>query len=210
MDPALGIARLLLDTPGGITVTDGELFEFASGLRSPLYVDCRTLVSRLPTRRAVVGHLAEVAEGFEGVDAVVGVATGGIPWGAWLSDSLERPFAYVRPAAKERGTKQAVEGSIEPGSSLLVIEDLVTTGGSSLRCVDSLTDAGYAPVAVLSIFSYDLACATELFADKGVRLASVCTMPDLLGPASEHPGYAAKVDLLRTWHRDEASAFRPG
>lgn len=210
MDPAFGIARLLLDTPGAVKITESDRFEFASGLRSPLYLDCRTLVSQPDTRREVTGHLAEAARALPRFDAVVGVATGGIPWGAWLSEALELPFAYVRPAAKDRGTRQAVEGSLATGSEILVVEDLITTGGSSLKCVEGMAAAGFRTTAVLSIFSYDLSCAEELFERSGVRLESLCRMPDLLAPAAEDPRWAGAVDMLGAWHRDEARTFRPG
>jgi orotate phosphoribosyltransferase len=203
------VADLLLATPGGVNVSAGERFEFASGLLSPIYVDCRTLVSSPTTRARIVHHLTAAAGGLGPIDAVVGVATGGIPWAAWLSDELQTNFAYVRPAAKARGTRRAVEGSLPDRSRVLVIEDLITTGGSSLGCINYLESQSFEIAGMLTIFSYGLAHARAAFEEHDVDWTNLCGLDDLLSAAAHDARYAEHAPMLERWRSLEAATFCP-
>jgi orotate phosphoribosyltransferase len=208
-NPSTEVAELLLATPGGVNVSPDDRFEFASGLRSPIYVDCRTLVSAPATRASVVHHLTAAALDLGAIDGVVGVATGGIPWAAWLSDALQTDFAYVRPQAKARGTRRAVEGSLPDRARVLVIEDLITTGGSSLTCIRSLEGDSLEVVGVLSIFSYGLAHARAAFTEHGITWSNLCGLDQLLSAASHDARFAGHAETLERWHSDEAATFSP-
>jgi orotate phosphoribosyltransferase len=203
------VADLLLATPGGVNVSPGERYEFASGLLSPIYVDCRTLVSSPATRSRIVQHLAAAARDVGDVDAVVGVATGGIPWAAWLSDELQTDFAYVRPAAKARGTRRAVEGSLPDRARVLVIEDLITTGGSSLTCIGGLRSESFQVAGMLSIFSYGLSHARVAFEEHDVAWTNLCGLDALLAAVAHDVRYADHATMLEEWRSTEAATFTP-
>lgn len=206
---AAEVARLLLATPGGVTFSVGDRYEFASGLRSPIYVDCRTLVSSPTTRASIIEILSGVAGGMAPVGGMVGVATAGIPWAAWLSERLNADFAYVRPAAKDRGRKRAVEGSLPERSRILVVEDLITTGTSSLNCVTALRDLGYEVAGLVSLFSYGLAYSGSLFRQHDVSWVNLCGVGDLMEAAATDSSLSAHVEILQSWQANEASRFVP-
>lgn len=203
------VARLLLTTPGGVSFSVDDRYEFASGLRSPIYVDCRTLVSSPATRASIIALLSGVAGSMAPVGGMVGVATAGIPWAAWLSERLGADFAYVRPAAKDRGRKRAVEGSLPARSRILIVEDLITTGTSSLNCVTALRDLGYEVAGLVSLFSYGLAYSGSLFRQHDVSWVNLCGIGDLMQAAATNSSLSAHVEILRSWQANEASRFVP-
>jgi orotate phosphoribosyltransferase len=175
-------------------------FTWASGMLSPIYCDNRIGLSYPAVRTFIKQALAAEAHTFGDFDVVAGVATAGIPQGALLADVLEKPFIYVRSAAKDHGRRNQVEGQIEAGQRVLVIEDLISTGGSSLKAVEALQDAGCVVVGVLAIFQYGFEAATTAFAQKGIALKTLTDYDTLVQEAIAQ-GYIAAGDLqtLQQW-----------
>ncbi len=166
------VARLLLDA-GAVAIDVEHPFRYTSGILSPIYCDNRLLISFPEKRRRIVGWMAERLEaaiGRAGVDVIAGTATAGIPYAAWLSDRLDLPMVYVRAAAKEHGRGQRVEGRLQAGQRVVVVEDLVTTGGSSISTVEGVEEAGGKVVGCVAIFSYELPRAAEAFEARGIPL----------------------------------------
>ena len=181
------IARVLLDV-GAVSIDVEHPFRYASGILSPIYCDNRLLISFPRERRQIVSWLADRLEaelGREGVDVVAGTATAGIPYAAWLSERLDLPMVYVRAAAKEHGRGQRVEGRLSAGQRVVVVEDLVTTGGSSISTADGVEEAGGKVVGCLAIFSYELPRAAEAFGARGIPLFPLTGLSTLLEVAAE-------------------------
>lgn len=193
------VARHLLHIKA-VKLDPQQPFTWASGMLSPIYCDNRIGLSYPAVRTFIKQALAAEAQAFGDFDVVAGVATAGIPQGALLADVLEKPFIYVRSAAKDHGRRNQVEGQIEEGQRVLVIEDLISTGGSSLKAVEALQDAGCVVVGVLAIFQYGFEAATTAFAEKGIGLKTLTDYDTLVQEAISQ-GYIAAADLetLRQW-----------
>lgn len=194
------VARLLLDV-GAVAIDLEHPFRYTSGILSPIYCDNRMLISFPAERRRIVAWLAErlsAALGSGGVDVIAGTATAGIPYAAWLAEALDLPMVYVRAAAKEHGRRQRVEGRLSAGQRVVVVEDLVTTGGSSLSTIEGIEEAGGQVVGCLAIFSYELPRATEAFAGRGIPLWPLTGLSTLLEVAAESGRIAAdRLDEAR-------------
>lgn len=162
MSIATEVAENLLQIKA-IKLSPQNPFTWASGLKSPIYCDNRTLLSYPAIRDRIVVGLVEKSQLFSNFDVVAGVATAGIPHGALLADRLKLPFVYVRAKAKDHGRQNLIEGELKPGKKVLVIEDLISTGGSSLQAVEALRQEGCEVVGVLAIFSYEFEAATLAF-----------------------------------------------
>ena len=128
-------------------------FTFSSGIKSPIYCDTRRLISYPKERKMIISGFLEKITGM-GIESVIGVATGGISWGAWLSDRLDVPFGYVRSSHKDYGKKQSIEGNIDFNKNILVIENVVSTGRSIGRAINLLKDSSAKSLNACSIFSY--------------------------------------------------------
>lgn len=167
-----------------IKLSPQKPFTWASGLKSPIYCDNRTVLSHPDVRNLVVEKLVEKAHMQAPFSVVAGVATAGIPHGVLLADRLNLPFVYVRDKPKGHGRQNVIEGELSPGTSVLVIEDLISTGGSSLRAVEALREAGASVVGVLAIFSYHFPEAAQLFADANCPLETLSNYDALLVEAT--------------------------
>jgi len=200
------IAALLLET-GAVLLRPTEPFTWASGWRSPIYCDNRLVLSYPSARRAVADALAQkVKDVYPTAGAVAGVATAGIPQGALVAERLELPFLYVRAKAKEHGRGNQVEGRIVPGQAVAVIEDLVSTGGSSLAAVQALAAEGAAVAGLLCVFTYGFAQATEAFATAGVAFAALADYNDLLAVAQQQGRFSAdELASLAAWRQNPAA-----
>lgn len=197
------IARDLLAV-GAVTLRPDAPFTWASGLRAPVYCDNRLTLAVPEVRRRITEALADrVATESLAPDAVAGVATAGIPQAALLADRLGLPLAYVRAQAKGHGRRNRIEGRIEPGWRVVVVEDLISTGGSSLAAVEALREQGVEVAGVLAGFTYGFAEAEEAFAAAGVPLFALTTLEALLEEA-ERSGSLDRQQLasLRDWRRD--------
>lgn len=172
MSIATEVAENLLQIKA-IKLSPQNPFTWASGLKSPIYCDNRTLLSYPFIRDRVVEGLVEKSQLFPTFDVVAGVATAGIPHGALLADRLKLPFVYVRAKAKEHGRQNLIEGELKPGQKILVIEDLISTGGSSLQAVEALRQEECEVVGVLAIFSYEFEAAKIAFQQANCSLETL-------------------------------------
>jgi orotate phosphoribosyltransferase len=203
------IARLLFEI-GAVTTNIENRYQFASGLRSPIYVDSRRAISHVTARQVILDGLARAAtDKQENFSGIAGVATAGIPWAAWLADLFQLPLLYVRPASKNRGLHRAVEGHVSNLDQIIVVEDLVTTGASSVRAVEALRNKGASVRYVLSIFSYQLQYAQKNFDRANVEFQSLSGISELLiscGDLLAKPTF----DALWRWKKEELPCFIPG
>lgn len=184
-DRAHEAAAILLRV-GAVNINAEEWFTYTSGIKSPIYTDNRLLISFPEERQRIVTLLAAAADeavGLDNVDVVAGTATAGIPFAAWLADRLQRPMVYVRGSAKAHGLARQIEGRTAPGERVVVVEDLVTTGGSSLATVDALAAGELTVLCCLAIFSYGFEAARQAYASRGVTLVSLTTLDVLLDVA---------------------------
>ncbi|HNE51174.1 MAG: orotate phosphoribosyltransferase [Chitinophagales bacterium] len=176
-------------------------FTWASGLQSPVYCDNRKLLSYPDIRNMVKNGLVELAkEYFPETECIAGVATAGIPHGALLADALELPFVYVRSKPKEHGLSNTIEGDLRHGARVLVVEDTISTGGSSLKAVNDLRKSGAEVVGMVAIYKYGFENARQRFEDAGVVLKTL-TNYDFLLRAAIQTGYISKdeLDTLNEW-----------
>ena len=162
MNIPVEVANRLLQIKA-IKLSPQKPFTWASGILSPIYCDNRIVLSHPEVRNFIKVCLVEKSRDFGNIDAVAGVATAGIAHGMLLADALQLPFAYVRAKAKEHGRQNLIEGELRPGSRVLVVEDLISTGGSSIAAVETLRQEGIEVAGVLAIFSYNFDKAKTAF-----------------------------------------------
>lgn len=196
------VARNLLEIKA-VKLSPNEPFTWASGMLSPIYCDNRVALSYPNVRTFLKNCLAEKSQSFGAFDVVAGVATAGIPHGALLADVLGKPFIYVRSGAKDHGRRNQIEGELKAGQRVLVVEDLISTGGSCLLAVDALRDAGAEVVGVLAIFQYGFDKAEKAFGAKGIGFKTL-TNYDALVQEAARSGYVSESDLntLKKWREN--------
>ena len=206
---AADVAQKLLQIKA-IKLSPQNPFTWASGLRSPIYCDNRIVLSHPAIRQIVLEGLVEVSKEFQPFDMVAGVATAGIAHGALLANALNLPFAYVRNKAKGHGRRNQIEGEINGGERLLVVEDLISTGGSCLQAVEALREARTHVCGVLAIFTYGFDKAEEAFAPANCPFKTLTNYHTLIQEAVESQ-YINESDLLSlgTWRKDPAN-WSPG
>lgn len=179
-------------------------FTWASGWNSPIYTDNRKTLSYPEVRSFIKVELSRIIlENFSEADAVAGVATGAIAQGAMVSDTLGLPYVYVRSTPKDHGLENLIEGDLRPGSKVVVIEDLISTGGSSLKAVQAIRNAGCEVVGMVAIFSYEFPVAAKAFKEADVKLITLSNYTALINAALE-TGFIrdSDVDTLREWRKD--------
>ncbi|SFC05804.1 orotate phosphoribosyltransferase [Bacillus sp. OV322] len=199
------IAEHLLDI-GAVSLKPHEPFTWSSGIKSPIYCDNRLTMSYPEVRNEIALGLKElILQHFPGTELIAGTATAGIPHAAWVSSLMDLPMCYVRSKAKGHGKQNQIEGKINPGQKAVVVEDLISTGGSSITAVKALQEAGCAVAGVVSIFTYGLSSGIERFEKEQIKTYSLCDYTSLIQAASES-GYIEKGDLekLRQWKKDPA------
>jgi len=182
-------------------------FTWASGWKSPIYCDNRKTLSFPKVRSYIRDSFAAVVnEYYPDAELIAGVATGAIAHGALVAEKLELPFVYVRSEAKEHGLGNQIEGFFEPGQKVVVIEDLISTGGSSLNAVKALRDAGCDVVGMAAVFTYEFTRAADGFASANCRLHTLSNYSTLIQTAVE-TGYINDKDIetLRQWRMDPAN-----
>ncbi|WP_022835450.1 orotate phosphoribosyltransferase [Salisaeta longa] len=197
------LARHLL-TIDAVALRPNDPFTWSSGRRAPIYCDNRRTLAYPDVRRFICDAFVDVLAPYDLPGATVaGTATAGIPHAAWLADRRDAPMAYVRGAAKQHGRQNQIEGVVQPGDDVVLVEDLISTGGSALDAVQALRDAGATVHAVLAIFSYELDVAHRAFRSADVPL-HVLTGYSTLLEVAQATGAIATTDLetLRTWRRD--------
>jgi orotate phosphoribosyltransferase len=202
-DIELKVAEFLLQIKA-IKLQPNNPFTWASGWKSPIYCDNRVTLSHPSIRTYIRQKLTQlIQEEFGSVDLIAGVATAGIPQGVLVAQELGLPFAYVRAKAKEHGTGSLIEGEIFEGQRVVVVEDLISTGKSSLQAVNALKDAGLSVAGLVSIFTYGFDIAEENFKEAKCRFATLSNYNTLIEYAAENSFIAqSDVDLLNQWRRN--------
>lgn len=204
-EAAKAFAQSLLEIQA-VKLRPDQPFTWASGWRSPIYCDNRLTLSFPALRTHMIGWLAAAARAhYPQATLVAGVATAGIPHGALLAQELGLPFAYIRSSAKDHGLTNQIEGRINTEDKVLVIEDLVSTGGSSLKAVAAVRDAGAEVAGMLALFTYGFPLASEQFKAAGVSLITISDYPTLIEVAQAQ-GYieAHALETLAQWQQNPA------
>lgn len=199
-------AELLLQIKA-IKLDAQQGFQWASGWNSPIYCDNRVILSYPPIRNFVRENMARQIEELYGrADVIAGVATGAIGIGMLVAEYLGLPFVYVRPEPKSHGRKNQIEGKLDKGQKVVVVEDLISTGKSSLNAVKALKEAGVSVKGMLAIFSYGFQNATENFTEAGVELHTLSNY-DFLLEVAQKTNYIneAEAKLLEGWRKDPAN-----
>ena len=181
-------------------------FTWASGWKSPFYCDNRKTLSYPDLRSYVKLELTHaILEHFPQAEAVAGVATGAIAQGALVADALSLPFVYVRSKPKDHGLENLIEGELKPGTKVVVVEDLISTGGSSLKAVEAVRKYGCEVVGMVASYTYGFGVAQEAFEQAGVQLVTLTDYEHVVAQALE-TGYIAEADvkLLNEWRKDPA------
>ncbi|MEK3683440.1 orotate phosphoribosyltransferase [Paenibacillus sp. FSL R10-2736] len=200
------VARYLLEI-GAVALRPQEPFTWTSGIKSPIYCDNRLTLSFPVVRNYIAEAFAElIRSSYPDAEVIAGTATAGIPHAAWVADKLGLPMAYIRDKAKGHGKQNQIEGLIAPGQKVIVIEDLISTGGSSIKAAQAVQEAGGLPLAVLAIFSYELDRAVDAFAAADIPLQSLSNYSTLIDVALAQGTIAdSDVALLQSWRKDPAA-----
>lgn len=200
------IAKQLLQIKA-IKLQPANPFTWASGWNSPIYCDNRKTLSYPEVRDYMKSQfVALVNELYPDVEVIAGVATGAIAQGALVADEMGKPFVYVRSSPKGHGMENLIEGDVSPGKKVVVIEDLISTGGSSLKAVDALRKSGCEVVGMLAIFSYGFQTAVDNFVTNKIELSTLSNYQTLIEVAAE-TGYVSSDDIktLSSWRNDPAN-----
>ena len=203
MDIKKQFAQKLMDIKA-IKLQPNEPFTWASGWKSPIYTDNRKTLGHPSLRSFVKLELCHVIqENFPEADAVAGVATGAIAQGALVAEELGLPYCYVRPKPKDHGMGNQVEGKIKKGSKVIVVEDLISTGGSSLKAVAALREYGVEVIGMVASFTYGFPVAEEAFREAGVKLITLSDYNAVVEQAAE-TGYIKEEEkaVLAEWRKD--------
>jgi orotate phosphoribosyltransferase len=182
-------------------------FTWASGWKSPFYCDNRKTLSYPDLRNYVKLELTHaILEHFSDAEAVAGVATGAIPQGALVADALGLPFVYVRSKPKDHGLENLIEGELKPGTKVVVVEDLISTGGSSLKAVEAIRKNDSEVIGMVASYTYGFPVAEKAFEEAGVKLVTLTDYDHVVASALE-TGYIADDDiaLLHEWRKDPAN-----
>ncbi|WP_242463105.1 orotate phosphoribosyltransferase [Staphylococcus pseudintermedius] len=179
------IAKALLDIEA-VSLSPNEMYTWSSGIQSPIYCDNRVTLGYPEVRTAIRDGLIELIEQhFADVEIVSGTATAGIPHAAYISDKMNLPMNYVRSKSKSHGKQNQIEGARSEGKKVVVIEDLISTGGSSITAVEALQEAGAEVLGVVAIFTYGLNKAGETFKATGVPFYTLSNYDELIEVARE-------------------------
>lgn len=199
-DSARKIADFLLQIKA-VKLQPDNPFTWASGIKSPIYCDNRKTLSYPKIRTYLRQQMASVIfDLYSKPDVIGGIATGGIAQGVLIAQDMGLPFIYVRAEAKKHGTENLIEGEIQEGQSIILIEDLISTGGSSLKAAKALIDAKCIVKSIISIFTYNLPVADAAFKKANVNHMSLCDFPTLIERATETNYITeAAADSLRNW-----------
>ncbi|MFJ5765244.1 MULTISPECIES: orotate phosphoribosyltransferase [unclassified Lysinibacillus] len=195
------IAHAMLKV-GAVELNPTDLFTWASGIQSPIYCDTRLTISDPVIRKQLANGLAKIIkENFEGTEIVAGTATAGIPHAAWVSDILDLPMVYVRSKAKEHGRGNQIEGKYAAGQKVVVVEDIVSTGGSSITAVEALRAAGCEVLGVVCVYTYNLPRAEQAFEEAGIQYVSLTNFDYLIEAANESGAIKEEdIPFLKDWH----------
>ena len=200
------VAEILLKIKA-IKLQPNNPFVWASGWNSPIYCDNRKTLSYPQIRSFIKIELARlILEMYPDVEVIAGVATGAIAQGALVADVLGLPFVYVRPTPKDHGLENMIEGDLKPGQKVVVIEDLISTGGSSLKAVEAIRNDGSEVLGMLAIFTYGLPVAEQRFKKSKVKLTTLCSYDAILAEALA-TNYISSEDIetLQEWRQNPST-----
>lgn len=197
------IAHAMLQT-GAVELNPVDLFTWASGIQSPIYCDTRLTISEPVIRKQIANGLATVIrENFADCEVVAGTATAGIPHAAWVADILELPMVYVRSKAKAHGRGNQIEGKYAAGQKVVVVEDIVSTGGSSITAVEALRAAGCEVLGVVCVYTYNLPKAEQAFEAAAVPYIALTNFDHLIEAAAQSAAIQEdQMPFLKNWHQD--------
>ncbi len=200
---AAEVADKLLEIQA-IRLQPDKPFTWASGWKSPIYCDNRLSLSFPEVRNMIKNNLVDsITHFFQNVEAIAGVATAGIPQGALIANELGLPFIYVRSKPKGHGMENMIEGKVTPGQKVVVVEDLVSTGGSSLKAAEDLKNAGFEVLGMVAIFSYGFEVAAQNFSKAGIKLVCLSHYDALL-PIAVKRNYITSemLESLAEWRKN--------
>jgi len=202
-DKSYAVARILLDN-GMVELRPEDPFTYAAGGKGPIYCDNRRLFGYHQHRRAITeGFVRTITTNSLRYDVIAGTATAAIPWAAWVADILGVPMIYVRGAAKEHGRQNRIEGILKAGQRVILIEDLINTGGSSISSINAIREAGGIVDSCLAIVDYDLQESTDAFERAKCALYALTGLEILLDVAVESSKLLpAQRDLVLRWQKD--------
>jgi len=199
----LKVAELLLQVKA-VKLQPNQPFTWASGWKSPIYCDNRVTLSYPTVRTFIRQSFSDtILEFFGKPDVIAGVATGGVPQGVLVAQELGLPFIYIRSSAKAHGMGNMIEGAFEPGQKVVVVEDLISTGGSSLKAVESLREAGLEVKGLVAIFTYGFQLAVDNFKQAECPFATLTDYPFLIEQALKSNYISEKdIELLQDWREN--------
>ena len=209
MTIAKEVAKSLLDIKA-VSLSPQDPFTWASGIRSPIYCDNRVTMSYPAVRKQIAQGLADlIKEKYPDAEVIAGTATAGIPHAAWIADILGLPMVYIRSKAKDHGTGRKIEGKISEGQKMVVVEDLISTGGSVIEASKAAELEGANVLGSVAIFTYELAKGTKNFADGGLAIDTLSNYSTLLEVAHETSYITeAEMDLLKDWSKDPENWYK--
>ncbi|MCF6094769.1 orotate phosphoribosyltransferase [Microaerobacter geothermalis] len=197
------VARDLLSIKA-VALSPKEPYTWSSGIKSPIYCDNRLTLSYPEIRDRIASGLVQlIQEKYPEAEVIAGTATAGIPHAAWVAQKMNLPMIYVRSKAKSHGRENQIEGVLKEGQRVVVIEDLISTGGSSLTAVQAIREAGGKVLGVAAIFTYLLDAAEEAFRDAGIPYATITDYDALMKVAVDENRISTdELELLRVWRQD--------
>ena len=209
MTIAKEVAKSLLDIKA-VSLSPQNPYTWASGIRSPIYCDNRVTMSFPAVRKQIAQGLADlIKEKYPDAEGIAGTATAGIPHAAWIADILGLPMVYIRSKAKDHGTGRKIEGKISEGQKMVVVEDLISTGGSVIEASKAAELEGANVLGSVAIFTYELAKGTKNFADAGLAIDTLSNYSTLLEVAHETSYITeAEMDLLKDWSKDPENWYK--
>lgn len=196
------VAEKLLEI-NAVNLQPAAPFTWASGLKAPIYCDNRLIMSFPETREFIESAFADLIQThFEGVEVIAGTATAGIPHAAFVASILKLPMIYVRSSAKDHGKNNAIEGYLKPGSKVVMVEDLISTGGSVLDAAEKVNEAGGEVIGCAAIFNYLLDSGRRAFAEANYPLATLTNYSELVDVAVKDGELADYYETLLKWYKD--------
>lgn len=202
MSAAEEVAQILLKVKA-VTLRPKEPYRFTSGLLSPIYTDCRVLISYPKERARVIELMADLLDRKDLPDIIAGTATAGIPHAAWLAEKLDLPMIYARSKAKEHGKQAQIEGVLKPGQTVVVVEDLISTGGSSIETIETIRSNGGVADTILAIFNYELQQSATNLQQAKVELKALTNFTALVDAAIKSGDIeSADREVVLAWQKD--------
>lgn len=197
------VAKALLDIHA-VTLSPDKPFNWASGMKSPIYTDNRLTISYPDVRQAIFNGMEEqIKLHFADADVIAGTATAGIPHAAWVAQEMGLPLVYIRKQPKDHGQGKQVEGVLKKGQKVVVIDDLISTGGSVLNAVRAVNATGAKVIGVISVFTYQLQAAQQNFLANDLKYYSVTDYTTLINTAKENDQISADhLKSLQEWRKD--------